>query len=246
MFVCVTAVKMTRCTEIKIFSWAPNSARGDDKLTLVVDEAVGGEQFEGVDLEQDAVEEKVVSGRTELSFMTQARLSELLSRATGPSVTWLCITLCFTDMSTPKLHKPGSFVFTQMGQFADFLRSSFGAYINDMMYFWHSLSWEGLPEIDLHWRWPPWIQHYHRWLGSPVRPSTGTNNMLTYKKAHIGDLFTCVCRLSPLEHRCQRRRCQWRSRLHQLEMTKCNKVCLHAMLFNNCQSVKPHHKITDR
>lgn len=54
---------------------------GGEKLTLVVDEAVGGEQFEGVDLEQDSVEQKVVSRRTELGFMTQTGLGELLQRA---------------------------------------------------------------------------------------------------------------------------------------------------------------------
>ena len=42
---------------------------GGEKLTLVVDEAVGGEQFEGVDFKQDSVEQKVVSRRTELGFM---------------------------------------------------------------------------------------------------------------------------------------------------------------------------------
>lgn len=57
---------------------APCSASGDEKLTLVIDEAVGGEQFEGVDLKQHTVEEKIVSGRTELSFMAQTGLSELL------------------------------------------------------------------------------------------------------------------------------------------------------------------------
>ena len=54
---------------------------GGEKLTLVVDEAVGGEQFEGVDLEQDSVEQKVVSCGTELGFVTQTRLCELLQRA---------------------------------------------------------------------------------------------------------------------------------------------------------------------
>lgn len=48
------------------------------KLTLVIDEAVGGEQFEGVDLEQHTVEKKIVRGRTELSFMAQTGLGELL------------------------------------------------------------------------------------------------------------------------------------------------------------------------
>lgn len=57
-------------------------ALGGEKLTLVVDEAVGGEQFEGVDLEQDSVEQKVVSRRTELGFVTQTRLGELLQEAT--------------------------------------------------------------------------------------------------------------------------------------------------------------------
>lgn len=39
------------------------------KLTLVVDEAVGGEQFEGVDLKQDSMEQKVVSCGTEVCIM---------------------------------------------------------------------------------------------------------------------------------------------------------------------------------
>lgn len=56
-------------------------ARGGEKLTLVVDEAVGGEQFEGVDLEQDSVEQKVVSRGTELGFVTQTGLGELLQEA---------------------------------------------------------------------------------------------------------------------------------------------------------------------
>lgn len=60
-----------------------SSVCGGDKLTLVVDEAVGGQQFEGVDLEQDSVEQKVVSSRTELGFMTQTRLGELLWKAMG-------------------------------------------------------------------------------------------------------------------------------------------------------------------
>lgn len=51
------------------------------KLTLVVDEAVGGEQFEGVDFEQDSVEQKVVSCGTEVGVVTQTRLRELLQRA---------------------------------------------------------------------------------------------------------------------------------------------------------------------
>lgn len=58
---------------------------GLEKLTLVVDEAVGGEQFEGVDLEQDSVEQKVVSRGTELGFVTQTGLGELLQKATGPT-----------------------------------------------------------------------------------------------------------------------------------------------------------------
>lgn len=58
-------------------------ACGGEKLTLVVDEAVGGEQFEGVHLEQDSVEQKVVSSRTEFGIVTQTRLSELLQKATG-------------------------------------------------------------------------------------------------------------------------------------------------------------------
>lgn len=55
---------------------------GGEKLTLVVDEAVGGKQFEGVNLEQDSVEQKVVSRRTELCFVTQTRLGELLQEET--------------------------------------------------------------------------------------------------------------------------------------------------------------------
>lgn len=51
------------------------------KPTLVVDEAVGGEQFEGVDFEQDSVEQKVVRCRTEVGIVAQTRLSELLQRA---------------------------------------------------------------------------------------------------------------------------------------------------------------------
>lgn len=39
---------------------------------------MGGQQFEGVDLEQDPVEQQVVSRRTEFGFVTQARLGELL------------------------------------------------------------------------------------------------------------------------------------------------------------------------
>ena len=62
---------------------AVRSACGGEKLTLVVDEAVGGQQFEGVDLEQDSVEQKVMSGRTVLGFVTQTRLGELLQKATG-------------------------------------------------------------------------------------------------------------------------------------------------------------------
>lgn len=58
---------------------------GGEKLTLVVDEAVGGKQFEGVDLEQDSVEQKVVSRGTELGFVTQTRLSEFLQEATSPT-----------------------------------------------------------------------------------------------------------------------------------------------------------------
>lgn len=46
------------------------SAGGGEKLTLVVDEAVGGEQFEGVDFKQDPVEQKVVGGRTVLGILT--------------------------------------------------------------------------------------------------------------------------------------------------------------------------------
>lgn len=61
---------------------AASLACGGEKLTLVVDEAVGGEQFEGVDLEQDSVEQKVVSRRTDLGFVTQTRLGELLQEAT--------------------------------------------------------------------------------------------------------------------------------------------------------------------
>lgn len=57
---------------------APCSASSHKKLTLVIDEAVGGEQFERVDFEQHTVEEKIVSGRTEFSFMAQTGLCELL------------------------------------------------------------------------------------------------------------------------------------------------------------------------
>lgn len=48
------------------------------KLTLVVDETVCSQQFEGVDLEQNPVEQQVVSSRTEFGLVTQARLGELL------------------------------------------------------------------------------------------------------------------------------------------------------------------------
>lgn len=70
-------VNVTTDSERGDFS-AASSACGGEKLTLVVDEAVGGEQFEGVDLKQDSVEQKVVSRRTELGFETQTRLGELL------------------------------------------------------------------------------------------------------------------------------------------------------------------------
>lgn len=82
----------------------PSLARGGEKLTLIVDEAVGGKQFEGVDLKQDSVEQKVVSGRTELGFMTQTRLGELLQRATQHkrhSVLWIWLPASFTT----KLYK---------------------------------------------------------------------------------------------------------------------------------------------
>lgn len=49
---------------------AAQAACGGEKLTLVVDEAVGGKQFEGVDFEQDSVEQEVVSCRTELGVVT--------------------------------------------------------------------------------------------------------------------------------------------------------------------------------
>jgi len=62
-----------------------SSGREGEKLTLVVDEAVGGEQFEGVDFEQDSVEQKIVSRRTEFGIVTQTRLCELLQRAKGHS-----------------------------------------------------------------------------------------------------------------------------------------------------------------
>lgn len=39
---------------------------------------MGGEQFERVDLEQDSVEQEVVSCRTELGVVMQTRLGELL------------------------------------------------------------------------------------------------------------------------------------------------------------------------
>lgn len=55
------------------------SSRVGRTLTLVVDEAVGGQQFEGVDLEQHPVEQKVVSGGTELGVMAQTGLGELLA-----------------------------------------------------------------------------------------------------------------------------------------------------------------------
>lgn len=64
-----TQVNMVMCIErgdVRVVS----STCGGEKLTLVVDEAVGGEQFEGVDLEQDSVEQKVVSRRTDLRFVT--------------------------------------------------------------------------------------------------------------------------------------------------------------------------------
>lgn len=62
---------------------AARRAAAVEKLTLVVDEAVGGEQFEGVDLEQDPVEQEVVSRGTELGFVAQTGLGELLRKATG-------------------------------------------------------------------------------------------------------------------------------------------------------------------
>lgn len=65
------------CVEIL----AALSACGGEKLTLVVDEAVGGEQFEGVDFEEDSVEQEVVSCGTELGVVAQTRLRELLQRA---------------------------------------------------------------------------------------------------------------------------------------------------------------------
>lgn len=54
---------------------------GGGKLTLVVDEAVGCEQFEGVDLEQHAVEQEVVSCGTELGLVAQTGLGKLLQEA---------------------------------------------------------------------------------------------------------------------------------------------------------------------
>lgn len=45
-------------------------ARGGEKLTLVVDEAVGGQQLQGVDLKQDSVEQKVVSRGSEFGVVT--------------------------------------------------------------------------------------------------------------------------------------------------------------------------------
>lgn len=58
--------------------FAEGLACGGEALTLVIDEAVGGEQFEGVDLEQDSVEQKVVSSGTELGFVAQTGLGEFL------------------------------------------------------------------------------------------------------------------------------------------------------------------------
>lgn len=71
---CITSVAVTKeiwCTQVA-------AVHIREKLTLVVDEAMGGEQFERVDLEQDSVEQEVVSCRTELGVVMQTRLGELL------------------------------------------------------------------------------------------------------------------------------------------------------------------------
>lgn len=65
---CLVPVRKSAGIERGAFA-ALCSSGGGEKLTLVVDEAVGGEQFEGVDLEQHSVEQKVVSCWTELGFM---------------------------------------------------------------------------------------------------------------------------------------------------------------------------------
>lgn len=70
--------KGTRGNDQRRWKRSSGSASGKEKLTLVVDEAVGGQQLEGVDLEQHAVEEEIVSGGTELGFMAQTGLGELL------------------------------------------------------------------------------------------------------------------------------------------------------------------------
>lgn len=75
------------------------------------------------------------------------------------------------------------------------------------------LSWEGLPEIDLHSRWPPWTQQHLRWPGSPERPSRSCRWSVT---TQIGYKLSNLL-LSPLEHRFQRRKCLWSNRLHSLE-----------------------------
>lgn len=62
----------------------PGGGSGE-KLTLVVDETVGGQKFEGVDLEQDAVEQQVVSRGTQFGLVTQARLGELLQEEASRS-----------------------------------------------------------------------------------------------------------------------------------------------------------------
>lgn len=63
--------------EKRLFCGRPGGGSGE-KLTLVVDETVGSQQLEGVDLEQNPVEQQVVSRRTEFGFVAQARLGELL------------------------------------------------------------------------------------------------------------------------------------------------------------------------
>lgn len=63
----------------RLLCGGPGGGRGE-KLTLVVDETVGSQQLEGVDLEQNPVEQQVVSRRTEFGLVTQARLGELLQK----------------------------------------------------------------------------------------------------------------------------------------------------------------------
>ena len=49
-----------------------------ERLTLVADEAVCGQQLEGVDLKQHAVKQEVVGSGTQLGLLTHTRLGELL------------------------------------------------------------------------------------------------------------------------------------------------------------------------